>query len=1189
MTKIKNIPSILAIVGLLFVTACDKERPYDEIENKNAAGDVQSKSDFDHMSQQGKFVVDNVTGQKFSLSNIDKLPTSKQYLAVVSTTSVDMDAPVTPYEMGREIRTVVSFDEDNLVAYEIPNQFNETDLNFKPFIKIPIEHIDYKCAEDANKKCTQKEIVDTEKAWVDKRFFVPSLEKLEVQSLSGFTSLIQYAIDCSKELDAKVISYKVEPDAINITIEKTMQQKFMCVGFKVFSNPSEVTYRMQQNISLVKLDTLVSKDYETMNYREIGPNEFGFFKTVYETKNESNELCRDCHKEFVSRWNPKKKVIDFHLSTNFDKPKNAGLKSATVHGIKIINEAFKEAGTDLQIKLHNGTNSLIEGDIRKNLIVMVEDPISRGLLGYGPSITNPMTGEIVHARTVMFPGVMKRFIERSYGEFLESVARAEQKKIEDSGVLQAVGGPRVRSAAEQAKVDRQLKALGYNASPLELNLSQIDSNLMSKNIMSTLDIVTSPVDTGSDDSQVKLLDRYFEVHGTEGVDLRNEIEELTTHNFYPAELFNTNEALGKELKQIIVENDYRTWDNLSPNVREAVVNRLLPIVWIPTFIHEIGHNLGLRHNFFGSNDKDNYYSEQELAGRGIHRKMEYSSIMDYGYSSSNELSIMGKYDVAALKFAYAEQVELKDGSTVSIHEVEPEEGTLAIVSAQAVKKLKSENVNLDDLVVLDDKSYSVKTEDTLKAIVAASLGSEDLQVFNVKGSQLKEFMYCSDEGVSLNANCNRFDQGTNNVEIVQTIIQDYEQYYKRRNTKRDKYDYNSTTGDLRALGSIRYRLNQLRLVFELYETIAVGNKEYFENNPDAWNTDPDLKDIKDATVLAGQFLIDIIKTPDVHCLIGEKKDGEVVPAAIIQLARLSSRDANCALAGEGLPEQFVVLGQAGKSFNHIRDKRNPNIYIDQINVRGFWIDKMMAIRTLFDRTIGLGNYDNITLNFMSVPELKKPIEDLITSLASDKVNGTLVFETNLGQPITIPWSYSLFKDETHKLKKHFHPVVRWYFGLSRGGPTQFQSLAISYMKNRAASRDDHDTEIGRALVDSLDVYKSFPNGEDEDNLVMHRIGTDRFFAYEENTIARSTMKQLGEQDKANKLNDLVAAGGEVATAEVNAILENRKLNPDTKAPDEATPLQKLAFDIDIETLEASLEGLLLPNSYYEMVLKALAQ
>ena len=184
----------------------------------------------------------------------------------------------------------------------------------------------------------------------------------------------------------------------------------MCAGFSAFSNPSSVTYRMQQNISLVKLDTLVSDDYEAMTYREIGPNEFGYFKTVYEEKDESNRLCKDCHKEFVSRWNPNKKVIDYHLSANFEKPINAGLKEATYHGVNVINEAFKDAGTDMRIKLHDADSNLIEGDIRKNLIVMVEDPIRRGLLGYGPSITNPMTGEIIHARTVMFPGVMKVFI-----------------------------------------------------------------------------------------------------------------------------------------------------------------------------------------------------------------------------------------------------------------------------------------------------------------------------------------------------------------------------------------------------------------------------------------------------------------------------------------------------------------------------------------------------------------------------------------------------------------------------------------------------------------------------------------------------------------------------------------------------------------------------------------------------------
>ena len=36
--------------------------------------------------------------------------------------------------------------------------------------------------------------------------------------------------------------------------------------------------------------------------------------------------------------------------------------------------------------------------------------------------------------------------------------------------------------------------------------------------------------------------------------------------------------------------------------------------------------------------------------------------MDYGASELNELPVLGKYDIAALRYGYANEVEMKDGS-----------------------------------------------------------------------------------------------------------------------------------------------------------------------------------------------------------------------------------------------------------------------------------------------------------------------------------------------------------------------------------------------------------------------------------------------------------------------------------------------------------------------------------------------
>ncbi len=56
-----------------------------------------------------------------------------------------------------------------------------------------------------------------------------------------------------------------------------------------------------------------------------------------------------------------------------------------------------------------------------------------------------------------------------------------------------------------------------------------------------------------------------------------------------------------------------------------------------TLVHEIGHNLGLRHNFKGSNDSNNYLSPAQAEALGINGIPAYSSTMDYAPSMFDEI------------------------------------------------------------------------------------------------------------------------------------------------------------------------------------------------------------------------------------------------------------------------------------------------------------------------------------------------------------------------------------------------------------------------------------------------------------------------------------------------------------------------------------------------------------------------
>ena len=164
------------------------------------------------------------------------------------------------------------------------------------------------------------------------------------------------------------------------------------------------------------------------------------------------------------------------------------------------------------------------------------------------------------------------------------------------------------------------------------------------------------------------------------------------------------------------------------NDREVIIScgkKLTQQAILELILHEMGHNFGLAHNFKASVDGENYYkTEDEI--RTVFPKVDIrglahsSSVMDYGDYNQLTMDYLGKYDLAALRYLYFDEMEQTDGSIV---------------------KLKIE---------VDPEKQSALTEDTLQ--------------------NRKKYLHCSDRLARTEMMCDRFDHGFNPKSIVQENI-----------------------------------------------------------------------------------------------------------------------------------------------------------------------------------------------------------------------------------------------------------------------------------------------------------------------------------------------------------------------------------------------------------------------------------
>lgn len=382
----------------------------------------------------------------------------------------------------------------------------------------------------------------------------------------------------------------------------------------------------------------------------------GYFTTSY------NDLGKYQAEEvtvrYINRWNlqkadpqiklsPPKKPIVFYIEHTTPIRYRRWVRE----GILAWNKAFEKVGFSNAIEVYYQdatTGAHMEKDpedVRYNFIRWLNNDISTAI---GPSRVNPMTGEILDADIILTDGWIRHY-RIEFEDMLPKLAM-EGFSPETLAWLATHPDwdPRIRLAppAQRDYIRARLAAQApqsYGGHPL----AHADSALLGDDEFDGLFGRTSQVNGSCLASDGKAFDMALMAMT---FSMMNDLRALAEDG--------DKDGAGKDEK----EKDEKKEEDLIDGMPEAFVGPLLSNL----VAHEVGHTLGLRHNFKGSS----VYSLDQINSKKLAGKTSLaSSVMDYNpvnirmeagqMQGDYTMQGVGEYDTWAIQYGYTTESDLK--------------------------------------------------------------------------------------------------------------------------------------------------------------------------------------------------------------------------------------------------------------------------------------------------------------------------------------------------------------------------------------------------------------------------------------------------------------------------------------------------------------------------------------------------
>ncbi len=617
--------------------------------------------------------------------------------------------------------------------------------------------------------------------------------------------------------------------------------------------------------SFLKVDEARERDFVPIEYDDRRQGEFGYFRTervTYDRRRGTTHQgviylanaydmwsgSRDENGDPVPYAERGLRPITYHLSPDYPPEMldvTDQMQAEYDRAFKDVaatrrRQSIEELEADLQEQTgdtclfcvdRNEDSAARIGDLRYNFIYWVERPLNDfgigGLLGYGPSNAHPETGRIVSGQAFVYGASVDRYatlakdiVDLLNGDITEEEVQGAEYIREEIDSRRQPTDPREvarfdgisldRASEEMLGADtlRRIESLREHGLPQskpgwgqrrtdQIRGTALEPLLINDEIIAARGL-SGGIDALTDDAIAELSPASWATpDAIKKVTQRRELAER--HNVWLADFADpTISGLAQEVRDMGLTGD-ALWQYLRERIYRGVM------------LHEIGHTVGLRHNFASSSDALNYHDEYwplrsqtiiETPGSvgdlarmncalidgsnqaacaaqeaGRMREFQYSSIMDYGAKFNSDFNGLGKYDRAALAAAYGNLVEVFDEEMVAGSVDSAARGVLR--DAAAVRNplfgQLNDAVHHTRYPALFSGYENIARRRWIPREDYAP--DEDLRV---------PYAACYDEFADATPFCHRWDEGADQHEIAMHFVRTYREYYPFNNFQRDQ-------------------------------------------------------------------------------------------------------------------------------------------------------------------------------------------------------------------------------------------------------------------------------------------------------------------------------------------------------------------------------------------------------------------